>query len=77
MQYAKCQCGKREFWGSGMLPAPCQPCGECGTVPGSPPKQPAPHEYTISTVETDNGLQPLTRCRFCLRTKNDIESENE
>lgn len=76
MAYGRCVCGKREFWGSGMEPAPCSPCEECGAVPAAGPNlhpDPVPHDFSLtSDVETDEGPKPLTRCRYCFKTRAQI-----
>jgi hypothetical protein len=80
MQYGKCKCGKYEFWGSGMMPARCSPCEICGTIPAGSPTthpDPLPHNYYVEKVETDDGDKSLTRCRWCLKTKTEIEKSNK
>lgn len=56
---------------------PCRGCKTCGTNLATHPTlhdKPAPHEYYQESVQTDSGPQPLTRCRWCLKTKQDIEN---
>ena len=75
MLYYKCECGYLEFWGSGMTPPPCQKCPKCNTAYGG--KVPIPHEFYSSSVETDDGPKPLSRCKHCYKTKRQIEAELE
>lgn len=70
MMTLKCKCGAETFFGSGMMPNPCEPCPRCGTNPGM--VEVRPHEFEIHTVETDEGSKPLSRCRWCMRTKKAI-----
>ena len=71
MQYGKCECGSLEFWGSGMVPATCSPCEKCGTLPwGGEVRE---HEFYVEVVEADDGDHTLSRCRWCMQTKRDIE----
>ena len=79
MQYWKCKCGKSEFYGSGMGPSPCQECPDCHTTVSQSPeghKRAVPHEFNVHQVETDEGMKPLSRCRWCLKTKAHIEKES-
>lgn len=74
MRYYRCKCGKRTAWGS-MPPYPCSGCPDCGTTLDESPdshRAPTPHEFIETPVETDNGPQPLTRCRWCHRTKAEL-----
>jgi hypothetical protein len=72
-----CQCGKITGWYSGMSPNPCGGCSDCGTsinYPGlhEPTK---PHDFSLTQiVETDEGRKPLTRCRWCLLTRVQVEA---
>lgn len=75
MIYSRCKCGELQCWDSGIPPAACCPCPLCGTVPASGPNfhpDPAPHEFKRTAVDTDNGPQPLSRCRMCHKTKAEI-----
>lgn len=75
MRYYRCKCGKRESWGS-MPPDQCQGCPDCKTTLDEHPsshRAPAPHEFVATDVETDAGPQPLTRCRWCHRTRAELE----
>ncbi len=71
MQYYRCKCGAAESWGS-MGPDPCYGCAKCGTTLDLAPnlhRDPIPHEMIEGTVMTDDGEKPLTRCRFCQKTR--------
>lgn len=75
MKYYRCQCGKREAWGS-MPPPRCTGCPDCGTTLDTSPTAhtaPEPHHYVSTQVQTDEGPKPLTRCAWCTRTKAEIE----
>jgi hypothetical protein len=77
--YDRCQCGKIEVWSSGEVVPRCSPCKACGTVPARGPSShpdPEPHEFVARDVATDAGPQPLSRCRWCHRTKAEIERED-
>lgn len=72
MKYWQCKCGDYQFYGSGMSPEPCTYCKKCGTTAAGLP--PIPHEFTmISKVETDEGEKKLSRCKWCYKTKSQIE----
>jgi len=74
MKYWKCKCGKCEAFGSDS-PPPCISCSDCGTdYTGNKPIE---HLWSIEQVETDEGLKPLSRCRYCYKTKGQIEKENK
>lgn len=80
MIYGQCKCGAIQFWGSGMNPAPCNPCKQCGTIPATHVNahpEPIDHEFYVSQVETDEGMKPLSRCRYCMKTKAQIAKEEE
>lgn len=50
MIYRKCECGKAESWESGMPPADCSGCEECGTTYATNPeghKPLAPHDWSM------------------------------
>lgn len=75
MRYYRCKCGRTESFGS-MPPARCFGCKECRTRPalaGVEPWALEPHNYVTEMVETDAGEAPLTRCRWCGRSKRFIE----
>lgn len=72
MRYNKCKCGSFEHFGSGMNPSPCDACKKCGTTAEGLP--PVPHEFTfIEKVQTDEGEKKLSRCKWCYKTKSQIE----
>jgi len=76
MLYYRCKCGKHEAWGSDSPPL-CAKCDECGTSLATGPKghvEPKDHDFSMVTqVKTDEGLKPLTRCKYCYRTRDEIE----
>lgn len=73
MRYHTCKCGALEVWESGMSLEPCYACSKCGTNAFG--RAPLPHDYYESKVETDEGDKPLSRCRYCYKTKREIENE--
>jgi hypothetical protein len=79
MQYYRCKCGFREAWGS-MPPNRCSGCKKCGTNLATHPDAhtiPLPHAFYETLVETNEGLKPLDRCKYCYRTRKQIEEEDE
>lgn len=76
MLFYRCKCGDRQAWGS-MPPPQCAKCPGCGSNLALGPdshREPKEHEFTaVSSVETDEGPKPLTRCRYCHLTKSEIE----
>lgn len=77
MQFYRCKCGASRSWGS-MPPPLCARCGACGSdlAPGpSLHREPKPHEYLVEQVATDAGPAPLTRCRWCMKTKAELEGK--
>lgn len=76
MQYYRCRCGKLESWGS-MSPARCIGCANCGTNLAQHPddhKAPVPHDFSsVQNVQTDEGEKTLTLCRYCHRSRTEIE----
>ena len=75
MKYYRCKCGAHEAWGS-MPPAPCAFCRKCGSdLAGSPDthRDPKPHDFRATVVETDEGPKPLSRCVYCMQSRGDIE----
>ena len=80
MIYSRCKCGNVQQWGSGMPPAKCDPCPKCGTIPATGPDchpDPVPHDFSFAEqVETDEGPKTLSRCRYCLKTKKEIEERD-
>lgn len=73
MQYFTCKCGETEAWTSGEMPAKCTGCPKCNTVPGYQPTEPVPHEYEVAMVDTDDGPKPRSYCRWCYKSKQQIE----
>jgi hypothetical protein len=62
-----------------MPPSACAKCAKCGSnlalSPGSH-RDPSPHTFDlIQQVETDDGPRQLTRCRYCHRTKAEVQKE--
>lgn len=75
MQYYRCRCGKMESIGS-MPPSPCQGCEQCNTSLETHPdnhKAPAKHDFRQQPVETDEGTKQISRCRFCCKTRKELE----
>lgn len=72
----QCKCGKHKGFGTDG-PARCAFCETCKTTVETSPElheiQPRPHEYYTEQVETDGGIKPLSRCKYCHRTKLEIE----
>ncbi len=76
MQYYRCKCGDSEAWCSDS-PWPCARCKKCGSdLAGGPDlhRDPRPHEFLEYPVETDDGQATLSRCRWCMKTKKQIEA---
>ncbi len=76
MKFYRCKCGSRRAWGS-MPPPPCAKCRDCASGLAQGPNEhlePLDHEFRVDQVKTDRGLQPVTRCRWCLVTKADIDA---
>lgn len=76
MQYQRCKCGAVEWLGSDPPPL-CAACAHCGSGPGWSPtthREPQPHDFTSArTIQTDQGEMTITRCRHCLKTRQQIE----
>lgn len=76
MKYYRCKCGKSEAWGS-QPPPRCSWCKACESDPASSPElhsERTPHLFDlVEKVETDNGESQLTRCRYCLKTRKEVE----
>ena len=76
MQYYRCKCGEHTAWGS-MPPNRCFKCEKCGSDLAQAPglhRDPVPHDFTsIENIKTDQGDMTITRCRYCHRTKAQIE----
>jgi hypothetical protein len=78
MIYMQCKCGEYQFFGSGMEPAKCAKCKKCGTRPATGPNShvdPLPHEFVARPVETDEGNATLSRCKYCYKTRSEVERE--
>lgn len=78
MQYARCKCGEYEIWTT-MGIQPCSWCLKCGTVPAYGPgphnTERTPHKMESHKVETDGEDATLSRCRYCGRTKRELERD--
>jgi len=77
MQHYRCKYGNCESWGSDG-PFPCDRCSKCGSDLAPAPflhEDPKPHEFIQEMVETDEGPKPLSMCKWCYRTKRQIEKE--
>lgn len=63
-----------------MGSAPCRRCDKCGSDLAESPDthiEPRPHLMVPGTVHTDAGEATLTRCRWCLRTRAELEAAGE
>jgi len=66
MQYYRCKCGKREFWGSGMVPAPCDGCDECGTtLTQNLDNHETPRAHQLIRRYKEETGEPYWRCELC------------
>lgn len=65
MIYMTCKCGKCESLNSGMSPASCDGCNECGTNFYKKPLE--PHEW--KTMYDENTGKPYRRCKNCYQRK--------
>lgn len=77
IDYGKCKCGSVEAFGS-MPPSPCDKCTDCDTGYGwgtSHYREPREHEFVSKEIETDNGPQPLSRCKWCHNTRKQIADQ--
>lgn len=75
MLYYRCKCGKREAWGS-MPPPQCAICPECKSdlaLSKDSHSEPKPHEFEETDVQTDEGVKKLSRCRWCDKTRKQIQ----
>ena len=78
MTFARCKCGKIKVWSSGMPSPACTPCPSCNTVPASGPDchpDVVPHDFFVTSVETDEGPKPLSVCRLCNKTRGALALE--
>ena len=67
MQHYRCQCGKAEYFDSGMPPQDCQGCDECGTTYAQHPdlhKRRIPHDWKPQ-FNRDTGKPDRGYCRRC------------
>lgn len=74
MNYWKCECGKTDYFESGMPPKPCQGCDICGTTLSASPKIPykakEPH-IPKPVYDRDTGEIRYYECSRCMeRLKN-------
>lgn len=78
MQYYRCKCGNREAHGS-MPPYRCSKCSKCGSDLATHPDlhaEPVEHDFSsVETVKTDQGDATITSCKYCYRTKEQVEKE--
>jgi hypothetical protein len=66
MVYYKCECGKSEYYESGMPPKDCEGCEDCKTTYATYKgghKPLAPHEW--ETKYNENTGKPYRRCKKC------------
>jgi hypothetical protein len=64
MMYWTCECGKAEYWGSGMSPQVCEGCDECGTNYRKLPTE--PHDLRPQ-FDVDTGEPSAPICRRCYK----------
>lgn len=79
MQFYRCRCGNSQSVGS-MAPYPCARCRECKSDLATHPenhREPEPHRLVTVPIDTDNGESSITRCRYCYRTKGELERLGE
>lgn len=75
MKYYRCKCGSKTAYGS-MPPYPCNGCIDCGTTLEMFPeclRTPEPHDFVQDMIDTDDGPHPKSYCRWCHRTKKQLE----
>lgn len=76
MIYYRCKCGDAQAWGS-LPPEQCDSCSKCRSNLATGPslhREPKAHEFTlVNKVMTDEGEKDLTYCRYCTRTKHELE----
>lgn len=69
-----CKCGNRQYYGSGMIPKPCEGCDKCGTNFNKEPRQ--PHKWR--TVYDRYTGKPIKReCSVCYHHEKTQEGEAE
>lgn len=80
MRYYRCRCGKEEAWTTIGVTA-CNWCAACGTTLAESPEGHSevrtPHRLEATTVRTDEGDATLSRCKWCGRTRADLEKAGE
>lgn len=67
MKYLRCECGKREYWHSGMPPRDCEGCDDCGKTFGASPmehKDRIPHDMRPH-YDSRTGKQIGETCERC------------
>jgi len=75
MQHYQCKCGKTKASGS-MPPYKCDWCEDCNSSIALGPKahrDRIPHKYIETKVKIDGGYGVLTKCEYCLITKDKLE----
>lgn len=63
-----CQCGKAEYYASGMMPQSCEGCAECGTNFNKEPLQ--PHDWRPQ-FNHDTGKPDRPVCNRCYTRQRD------
>lgn len=79
MIFSQCKCGNLKSWSSGCE-TPCAWCTKCDSDLATGPdlhRDRVPHEFEAHKVDTDEGPKTLSRCRWCMRTKAQIQRANE
>lgn len=69
MKYLRCECGKREYWHSGMPPQDCEGCDDCKKTFGASPmehKERIPHDWRPH-YNSRTGKQVGHTCERCHR----------
>lgn len=74
-----CKC-EHLTWYTSMGVPKCAWCDRCQTAPwptkSGHPTVRVPHDFSmVEQVNTDEGLKPLTRCKFCLKTPAQLKKE--
>lgn len=67
----RCKCGESRAYGS-MPPEPCHECPICHTTLETHPdlhRRALDHDWHTAYVQTDEGMKPVTTCRWCGRHK--------
>lgn len=80
MQCYQCKCGEIQSYGS-MPPTRCASCHKCGSNLASGPhlhREPEPHSFvTFPVTGVDQAGVTKTVCRYCHKTKAQIEARSE